>query len=337
MYNITNGAYNNAYTNWYDRSIILLITPSYEPPLLFSIILGGVLIMHSWYLHGFKYNQTRKLSELCSLSMIGASACLLSCINDKCDLSTRTIVYNIMAESVLIPITMVCDTYLTYKRYNVIVKTTKLYKTCVFAYWVICMVLPWYPFYNILPIWYDQNSYYWVTIRYNTIYISTFSIIFYYITYFILVYLELKKLNANSDSIRELTLIEFSLRSLGHAIFSITAIIVALLTFPEGTLYIYIIDSIGIHVFLNWDFDIDWLLDLVNKRNRISIISFLFKRKITPGETAMVTNTYVIIDIPLNIVREALNNNSQSESNQEIPENNVELRPLTPRSSPRLT
>ena len=270
---------SNSDTNWCERSIHLNLTSKYKPLLSFSIILGTVFIIHSWYLKWFKYNQTRLLSELCSISMIGASLCFLKCMNNDCTLLTKTILYNIVAESILIPITMVCDTYLTFKRYSKIVKgTTIFYKRCVFTYWCIFMVLPWSPFYSILPIWYDQNSVYWTNFRFKSIYISLISVISYYIYFFVLVCLELNKLNKNAISFRALSITSFIIRSLCHTLCSIIGMILTMLSFPEGTVYLYIVNSFGIHIFLNWNFNMNYLVYLIKSQNIFYIRSFFIRK-----------------------------------------------------------
>ena len=291
MYNIT----DSLTTNWTERSIRLHITDKYKPILLFSMILGVIMIIHSWYLKGFKYNKIRLMSEICSLSMIGSSYCFLSCIDEKCNLFTKTLLYNIVTESFLIPITMICDTYLTFKRYSIIVNnTTSLYRSCVFIYWCLFMVLPWCPFYNILPIWYDQNSDFWKKIRFNSIYVSMISVVSYYLYFFVMVYLELKKLNTKSLSVRSLYLLEFIIRSLGHTTCSITGMILTMIYFPEGTIYIYIINSIGIHIFLNCKIDVSYFIYLINSQKIFNIYAYFTTKKVSENadEVTMLKDAY---------------------------------------------
>jgi hypothetical protein len=130
-----------------------------------------------------------------------------------------------------------------------------------------------------MPIWYNQNTDYWKTFRKNSSYITVYGGILFYMFFFVCICIEYRKINTKSISVRVLYLIEFILRSLGHTFSSTIALVVmSMMPFPRGTVYIFIINSIGIHVFLNWNYDMAYFLYLINKE-RVFILKYYFMKK----------------------------------------------------------
>jgi uncharacterized membrane protein len=151
------------------------------------------------------------------------------------------------------------------------------------------MFLPWFPFYNILPIFYDQNSDYWTMVRLNCVYISFISFFLYYLTFLVAIIIEYLKLNKNSISTYNIKLIEFIVRSIIHGFFSIVAISIALLSFPEGTIYLFIIHSASIHIFLNWNYSFTYIMYLINNKTSFNINHY-FKRQVEVIDVEGVTS-----------------------------------------------
>jgi hypothetical protein len=245
--------------NWATRSPSLAFTDEEKPLLLFSAGIGIFMIIHSWIINGFRYKRVQIISELASITMVGSAACFLSCLNDDCSLVTHTVVNNILANCFFGLICQSCDNYLTFERYNRIVgKTTSLHKNTAFTYWVVLLFLTWYPFYTVLPVWYDQNSELWVFIGGTVFNYTNFAAyVFYNMYYLVSVCLEIRRMNSAKLSSNNLYLTEIAIRSVCHTVFSTVGIILYVFHLPAGSLEQTICISGSIHIFLNWKFNVN--------------------------------------------------------------------------------
>ena len=145
--------------DWATRSPMFVLTSSALPEIYFCIAFGFALILHSWYINRFKWNMVRIVTELACLSCSSLAILFLQCLDYSCSDLKRAILYNAVGNCFFGLISQTCDNYITFQRYHVIVgKTSKLHRILVILWYIVFLFLPWWPFYLILPIWYDQNS-----------------------------------------------------------------------------------------------------------------------------------------------------------------------------------
>ena len=259
--------------NWSTRSPLLELTPDQMPLLIFSIIFGSVIIIHSCYLNGSRYNEIRIITDIASISMIGSATCFLSCINSNCSLFTETITNNILANSFFGLICQSCDNYITFERYNKIVgKTSTTHKIITFIYWIVFLCLTWLPMFTVFPIWFDQNAEIWVFVDSIVLnYINFTAYILYNTFYITLTFLEITKLKKSSLSINNIYLIEIAIRSICHTTFSTIGIILYVFHLPSGSIEQTICVAGSIHVFINWKFKMKNIVKIVNGGNYRSV------------------------------------------------------------------
>ena len=105
------------------------------------------------------WTMVRIVTELACLSCSSLAILFLQCLDYTCSDLKRAILYNAVGNCFFGLIAQTCDNYITFQRYHVIVgKTSKLHRILVILWYIVFLFLPWWPFYLILPIWYDQNS-----------------------------------------------------------------------------------------------------------------------------------------------------------------------------------
>lgn len=161
---------NISTTSWADRSVVLDFTvPGCYPLIVASVLIGVLLFLHSIYYSGTKYSYIRILSELASLSCAGQSIAFLTCLTGSCSAQKHALFQNVLGATIFGGlVNQVCDNFVTFQRYQVVINHTasRAHKWLAFLWVVLFMILPWLPFFTVLPIWIDLNSTEWIRIQY---------------------------------------------------------------------------------------------------------------------------------------------------------------------------
>ena len=145
--------------DWATRSPVFALTSSALPEIYFCLAFGFALILHSWYINGLKWNMVRIVSELTSLSCSCIAILFLQCLDNSCSPLRQAVLYNAIGNCFFGLILQTCDNFITFQRYHVIAGgTSKLHRVLAFLWYFLLLFLPWWPFYLLLPIWYDQNT-----------------------------------------------------------------------------------------------------------------------------------------------------------------------------------
>jgi hypothetical protein len=260
-YNIDN--YGNAINLWANQSLLLVYTIDQKPLLIFSVVFGFCIMLHSIYKNGLRYKKVQIITELSCIGMIGSGLCYLNCIEDTCDIVKQTVVNNVIGNCFFGLISQLCDNYATFERYNKVVgKTSIIHKRNVLFYIFTFLFLTWFPTYTFLPIFYDLNTDDWLFIGeiLNYIYFSCY--IFYNNFYLFQLSLEIRKLNSGHfTGIAKNYLLEIIIRSIFHMIFSIIGVGLYVFNLPDGAIEQLICISGSIHIFINYKFKVIYFLE----------------------------------------------------------------------------
>jgi hypothetical protein len=125
------------------------------------------------------------------------------------------------------------------------------------------MVVTWWPFFWLAPIWYDQNSEEWLFIQLVVAgWIDFGAFVMFNIFYLVLVVRELAKMSRTVSSTVRVThnsqyLTGVGIRALFHTVLSTAGILLYVVNLPDGVLEQNILIAGSTHLFLNFRFKLD--------------------------------------------------------------------------------
>lgn len=248
--------YINTDVDWGTRSPVLNYPSSSLPTIYFSIALGFGMVIHSWYLNRWKWTMVRIVSELASLSLAGAAICFLQCIDSSCPVFDQAVIYNAVANCVFGLIAQTADNYLTFQRFQVVIgKVSTTHKVIAFNWYLFLLVFSWWPFYSILPVWFDMNGALWANISFICGgYLNFSAYIVFNLYHEIQVYAAILsyRRNTTTGGPKKDFLVEIAVRAILHTTCSIVGIFLYSFNLPDGVLEQIIMEAGGIHFFLNW-------------------------------------------------------------------------------------
>lgn len=230
----------------------------------------------------------RIVSEIASMSLALEAIVLLQCVDGVCSTTKQAALYNIIGNCFFGLIIQTCDNYMTFQRYNVMVKGVSRLHACIaFLWYLVVLTISWLPFSSILPIWYNQNGDYWMHIESIGNYIDFAGYCAYDLFYLVQVYRILNGLRRNTPTVApvsssKMSLDEIGIRAILHTIVSIVGIMLYSFNLPAGVLEQNILIAGGIHFFLNWKYKYTELAGLFSTNPTSRHISVGDSRRVAP-------------------------------------------------------
>lgn len=227
-----------------------------------ALIFGGVVLLHSFYLHRFKFHTVRICSDLAALSMMAEASLFYSCLAQNCSTGQVAIRYNFSGNAVFGLICQLCDNYITFARYSIVSGgASTIHGIFAFLYVFIFLVLSWWLFFTIFPFFYDMNSDEWIYwqlvfatwVNFITYLVYNFS----YLALVIRIILQIQS-STTIPNERKRKLTALSIRAMCHTCFSVIGIFLYSFYIPFGILEQNIFITAGIHIFLNWNFKLSF-------------------------------------------------------------------------------
>ena len=243
--------------SWIANSLQLNLS---EPDQIFTYFVYAVLslsvfvILHSFSLHERNFKKLRICTDIAAITTLIQASCYLSC-DSSCSPASSVYLLNIVSVSICGTINQICDNYIVFDRYRVVVSSnvsTNHFRALV-LYLIIFMYLSWWPFYNIIPIFINLNSTSATNI--TTIFIQYFffaAYSFYDIFYTTLVIIKLREISmaisetSNLESIRTI-----SRNSIIHNIISIGGVAAYCYYSPYGILIYNVCTMTSLHFLFN--------------------------------------------------------------------------------------
>lgn len=122
------------------------------------IILSVFILCHSYQMHhGYRYTSIRLQTEGSALSALLASILFLV-YKQTPNALTSAVIVDFFSNGLLNLSILLCDAYMFYYRLRAVIKVPKWKRNLVHCYIWICIVLPWFPAYNILPSFLNLND-----------------------------------------------------------------------------------------------------------------------------------------------------------------------------------
>lgn len=122
------------------------------------IVVSVFIICHSYQMHnGHRYTSIRIQTELSALSALVASILFLIYKRHPTTFNSAVLV-DFFANGFLNLVILLCDGYMFYYRLCAVIKVPKWKSDLVHSYIWIFIVLPWFPAYNLVPIFIDTND-----------------------------------------------------------------------------------------------------------------------------------------------------------------------------------
>ena len=144
-----------------------VLSTTYIIVLYVSIAVTVSILLHSYQMHHDRaYTSVRLQTEVATFCQLCISILLLVCSHSTNPVKTA-VMFNFLANGILSLVILLCDCYMFYDRLCAVVKIPRWKQILVHCYIWILLVLPWFPAYSFVPIFYDTK---------NPIFTRTFSI-----------------------------------------------------------------------------------------------------------------------------------------------------------------
>jgi len=253
------------------------------PILFIALVVGVAILSHSFYLHRTKWKYVRVANDVAAIGLISESICYLICANNKCSLKLAVILENFLANGFFSLLVSIPDYALTYSRYAVVVGgVSNFHKILTFLYVSVLLYLSWWLFIVIFPFHSDMNNSNWKSV-FSCLYFVRFIAAFCFdCVYLALLGFAIRKAMRRTQS-NQRTYMVLALRAIGHTLASLLG---NLLSF-WGPVVGDIIGTIGIHIFLNWN----WKFNSSKLRYRVMKVAPNTLTKITPFSQTTKANT----------------------------------------------
>ena len=134
------------------------LNTSYIIVLYVSIVVTVSILLHSYQMHHDRaYTSVRLQTEIGTFCQLCSSILLLVCARSTNPVKTA-VMFNFFANGLLALGVLLCDCYMFYDRLCVVVRIPRWKQVLVHSYIWILLVLPWFPAYSFIPIFYDTND-----------------------------------------------------------------------------------------------------------------------------------------------------------------------------------
>lgn len=252
--------------DWWTNSAAILfsdrLTPGIKKLFEVEIALGVIIIVHSFIIKRFRFDKIRIANDIGALCMmlqgIFFSLCVSEDLDPVCPLHTQVIYTNILGNMFFSAIIQICDVYVTFCRYDVIVGGASVWHKRLAFLWVFFFVVfNWVPFMSIFPIFANMNSDFWMELQFIICQWEGFAAyVVYDLFYISLVLYEVITKMTTTESITKK--INYKLRNVCvraalHSLFSLIGIFLVSFLPSIGIALQTLIISVALHVFLNWN------------------------------------------------------------------------------------
>ena len=232
---------------WVDNSLGAdAFNSDYLVVLIVSISATALILLHSFQMHcGSAYTSVRLQTEVATFCQLCASILSLVCFFSTNPVNTA-VMYDFLANGIMVVMILLCDCYMFYDRLYAVVKIPRWKQILVHSYVWILLVLPWFPAYSFLPLFYDMNTS--ASTRWHEIILSFVSVAI--VVYNISITFEFTKIllriylpaftrtvdataASNSDSIPNTTTLALAkiksvaINSVGHCLTSSSAVVIS--------------------------------------------------------------------------------------------------------------
>ena len=144
---------------WIDNTLEAgIFTADYFVVLIVSIVVTMSILLHSFQMHhGSAYTSVRLQTEVGTFCQLCSSIFCLVCHFSTNPVKTA-VMYNFLANGTMVVMVLLCDCYMFYDRLYAVVRIPRWKQTLVHCYIWILLVLPWFPAYTFVPIFYDTKN-----------------------------------------------------------------------------------------------------------------------------------------------------------------------------------
>ena len=151
---------NNTYV---ENSIPIVCDPSFESYYWGLLAFSIFVFFHSLWMYREKVTTLNILTSVSSFSIICFCTCILICTKNTCSPIAIVVVNDFLIEVIFTGIPAIIDNYVTYLRYEVVVRRTNIFFRVGVGIYIFTLLFLTYFFpYTLFPIWFDQNSPAWV-------------------------------------------------------------------------------------------------------------------------------------------------------------------------------
>jgi len=251
------------YGNWIDNSlgpeIVDIGTVDFVRLNYAVIALSSFILIHSFYLHRFKWSIVRICNDVAAVSVLAMCLLYLQCIN-TCSVFQSAMIIDFGVNAIFSCLVQITDNYMTFKRYDVVVgKTSSRHRVLVLLYVVLNLYGCWWPFFTIIPFarnmnnddsveLYTYSQLYWnfpTYVAYDLFYDSL-------LVYKIYTIRQNSVVNASGGGSKVSHLEMMAYKAISHNICSILAVYCYCFVIPLGVLLQTIIIMVAIHFIFNW-------------------------------------------------------------------------------------
>ena len=165
---------------WVNNNLeIDIVNSDYFVVLVVSIVMTVSILLHSFQMHcGSAYTSVRLQTEVGTFCQLCSSIFSLVCYFSSNPVKTA-VLYNFLANGIMVLMILLCDCYMFYDRLYAVVKIPRWKRILVHSYIWILLVLPWFPAFSFVPLFYDTN---------NPIFLVPFRILSLFVSVAIIVY-----------------------------------------------------------------------------------------------------------------------------------------------------
>ena len=160
---------------WILNSVVFLVADGPFVTVMYCLLaLGIIIFLHSWYINGTKYRRVRICTDVAAITTVIQMACylgfgkycpatldepLVKISGGGCSYESSAIVLNVVSLSIAGCLNQICDNYIVFNRYAVIVQQVSFrHKYFASIYVVFFLYLSWWPFYTLVPFFINLNS-----------------------------------------------------------------------------------------------------------------------------------------------------------------------------------
>ena len=144
---------------WVNNNLeIDIVNSDYFVVLVVSIVMTVSILLHSFQMHcGSAYTSVRLQTEVGTFCQLCSSIFSLVCYFSSNPVKTA-VLYNFLANGIMVLMILLCDCYMFYDRLYAVVKIPRWKRILVHSYIWILLVLPWFPAFSIIPLFYDTKN-----------------------------------------------------------------------------------------------------------------------------------------------------------------------------------
>jgi hypothetical protein len=232
------------------------ITPLFYQMLYLIIASSCMILIVSAIQHGRAFKSVRTCVDIAAVSSLLLSALLLVAMHDPTPIKTA-VVRDFLCYGVLQTIVLLCDNYMFYKSYAVVVKVQTWKRHVIHGYVWIILILTWLPKWTVLPFFTAQSNPSYLTAYFYLDQISYYGNIgynFYFTVQFIRVLMIITHNVSNSSSKRsnDRTIILIT-KGIGHCVTSSLAALLRTLDTNQTAgfpIWIFIL-LVGLQIWFN--------------------------------------------------------------------------------------